>query len=74
MKYYRRKKRDRTANYKDQQPCWTCQNACSGCSWSREFKPIKGWIAIPTVLACHDTEKTSYKIVYCPQYKAEDLT
>ena len=31
--------------------CWDCQNACnSGCSWSRSFKPVKGWVATPTII------------------------
>ncbi len=29
--------------------CWRCKNAVpsksSGCSWSREFKPVEGWTA-----------------------------
>lgn len=28
--------------------CWTCQNACGGCSWSKSFTPVEGWDAKPT--------------------------
>lgn len=25
--------------------CWTCENACGGCPWSRKFEPVEGWEA-----------------------------
>lgn len=25
--------------------CWECRNAVNGCSWSRTFTPVKGWVA-----------------------------
>lgn len=49
--------------------CWDCINAvpskekCNGCSWSIEFKPVKGWKAIPT------------KVAHCAShYKANNQT
>ena len=27
------------------QPCWYCTKACGRCSWSKNFTPIKGWVA-----------------------------
>ena len=29
------------------QICWTCQNACGGCSWADRLEPVPGWAAIP---------------------------
>lgn len=23
--------------------CWDCANACGGCNWSNELKPVDGW-------------------------------
>lgn len=28
--------------------CWTCENACGGCSWSKKFEPVEGWKAKKT--------------------------
>lgn len=55
--------------------CWTCQNACGGCSWSdRSFTPVEGWDAVPTVLhAKHTGERVdSFLVKECPQYKADE--
>ena len=49
------------------QLCWRCGNACGGCSWSREFEPVPGWIAIPTFKDRSDT----YCIIKCPDFKPE---
>ena len=69
MKYYRKKERNYNTYNIDGQPCWTCKNACGGCIWSREFKPVPGWKAEPTIIPGHygDTQN-SYKITYCPEY------
>ena len=48
--------------------CWSCGRACGGCSWSREFKPVKGWEAVPTRI--HD-EVDSYHVIHCPKYLPE---
>lgn len=56
------------------QICCFCKKACGGCSWSRNFEPVKGWEARPTIInhgfangkkrECH-----SYKIISCPEYE-----
>lgn len=55
----------------DFQPCWTCQNACGGCSWSRDFEPVKGWKAKPNYLQSNGEHAATYKIIECPEYKKE---
>lgn len=68
MKYYRKKKTDKE-RYTNNQPCWTCKNACGGCSWSREFKPVDNWIAKPCTLISNGEYADTYKILYCPQWE-----
>lgn len=63
-------------NYKTFTLCWSCAKACGGCSWSREFKPIDGWDAIPTKIRIPDDDGgarycDSFKITACPQYVAD---
>lgn len=53
------------------QPCWTCKNACGGCSWSREFKPVEGWTAEPNYLKSNGVWADTYKIISCPQYEKD---
>ena len=53
--------------------CWTCQNACGGCSWSRNLEPVEGWEAKPTRLNIYISEGNegmdcSYHVINCPQY------
>lgn len=52
------------------QLCWGCAKACGGCSWSRDFKPVKGWTARETVLKTQSTiqEIKSYSISACPEF------
>ena len=69
MKYYRKKAAPETDYTKeDFQPCWTCQKACGGCSWSRSFTPVKGWIAEKTFIESNGEHANSYKIISCPEY------
>ena len=28
--------------------CFDCKKACGGCSWSKNFTPVKGWLANKT--------------------------
>lgn len=49
------------------QLCWRCKNACGGCRWSREFKPIPGWTAVPTF----KDRSNTYNILKCPEFKPE---
>jgi hypothetical protein len=55
--------------------CWDCKNAVKGCSWSKDFKPVDGWEAIPTKILQKDNrfgryDKTlnSYIVISCPQF------
>lgn len=64
---------DRKGDTKSKQPCWTCKKACGGCSWSSEFKPVKGWKAKKTKIKCEEGRYSdSYKIIYCPEYIPDD--
>ena len=64
--------------------CWSCDNACGGCSWSQEFRPIEGWDAEPTarsvtrpihsgsILRGHRFETVrSYRVRSCPEYSPD---
>jgi hypothetical protein len=53
--------------------CWTCRNACGGCSWSREFKPVKGWDAVKTYLPTNGEHAESYHVINCPEYKPDRM-
>lgn len=44
--------------------CWDCANACFGCSWSRYFEPVEGWVATPTQGKVSD----SFIVHQCPQF------
>ena len=50
--------------------CWKCANAVpspatgAGCSWSRHFKPVRGWDAVP-----RPTDRSkSYFVRACPKF------
>lgn len=66
MKYNRKK--PGYIDYSKMQPCWICKNACGGCRWSREGKPIDGWQAVETFIADNVGHEKSYKIMFCPEY------
>ena len=51
-----------------EQLCWRCRNACGGCSWSREFKPVEGWDAKPTIINGDGEEIPSFEIKKCPMF------
>lgn len=55
---------------KSNELCFHCDNACGGCSWSREFKPVPGWTAEPTQLRTDGGTGTcsSYHITFCPEF------
>lgn len=56
----------------NKQPCWTCENALGGCSWSRAFIPVEGWEAEKTEIRVGERgDGTTYKIKRCPEYKKE---
>lgn len=49
--------------------CWTCKNACGGCSWSREFIPVNCWKAEKRRIAANVGYEETYMIYDCPEYK-----
>lgn len=51
--------------------CWTCQNACGGCSWSKKFKKVKGWTATQTWVQGEKRLLKSYLVTACPKYVKE---
>lgn len=56
--------------------CWKCKKATGGCSWSRAFKPVNGWIALPTeVMVGHDKGAQSipsFDVYACPEFDLLD--
>ena len=59
--------------------CWDCKNSvpseCYGCSWSREFKPVRGWIAQKTHIKSDEFKAgkrrqqiVSYNVRKCPHF------
>lgn len=52
--------------------CWHCQNACGGCSWSKNLRPVKGWKAkkIKVKIAQGDYND-SYIVNECPEFKPD---
>lgn len=66
------KKQDRMAleavRNSNQTICWGCDNACGGCSWSREFKPVEGWTATRRDLLMTNGTKESYIVHECPEF------
>ena len=55
---------------KEESPCWTCGNACGGCSWSRDSMPVPGWDADANILA--DGTMRGYVIHHCPERIPDD--
>lgn len=58
------------------QLCWSCKNAYSNCSWSKNFIPVDNWVATPTKIKCRYKngivkEMDSYRIIKCPLYERE---
>lgn len=52
--------------------CWDCSKAVSGCSWSRYFKPVKGWKIIPIKKEVYGG--AAYKsciVLECPEFKRD---
>jgi len=50
--------------------CWKCSNAYSGCSWSKNFKPVEGWKAKKTTVNLGDRgNEESYMVYECPMFK-----
>lgn len=59
--------------------CWKCKNAVPtatcGCSWSRSFVPVDGWIAEK-----HNVKQSNgrdgvydtYRVIRCPEFQKDD--
>lgn len=52
--------------------CWHCQNACGGCSWSKNLTPVKGWKAKKIkVKIVQGDYNDSYIVNECPEFKPD---
>lgn len=58
--------------------CWKCKKAYGKCSWSKKFKPVKGWEAKRCIInngTCSDgksrLEVVSYMVKSCPEFELE---
>lgn len=72
MKYYRNKKRDVSSYRRKETLCWDCKRCFGGCSWSREFIPVNGWIAEKTHIPSNGEYAASYKVIDCPEYRKDE--
>lgn len=55
------------------QLCWDCANACGGCRWSSEFKPVNGWTAKEVYVGQKDRGAYTYFITECPEFKRDGM-
>ena len=54
--------------------CWTCQNACGNCSWSRSLVPVEGWVAKKIKIKGNFYAGEiidSFVIRSCPEYRED---
>lgn len=54
--------------------CWFCRKSGGGCSWSAEFKPVKGWKAEHTIVRNGKRISEifeSYKVIECPKFEQD---
>ena len=54
--------------------CFDCQNAVCGCSWSKRFEPVEGWVAKPVKLKADNKYNRyidSYMVEQCPLFIAD---
>lgn len=59
-------------NEKGSTLCWDCAKAVKKCSWSRAFKPVKGWEATPSRLKIGNGKTVDSYIVHkCPEYVSD---
>ncbi len=48
--------------------CWECKNSyTNGCSWAKDFIPVKNWVAEETILNKKYSVK-SYHVIKCPEF------
>ena len=58
--------------------CWDCQRAaskpCDQCSWAKNFTPVEGWDATPTICDQHayGNYGSSFFVRSCPEYIADE--
>jgi hypothetical protein len=57
--------------------CWSSQNYCNGCNWSRlPAKPVEGWKVDVKIIKHTSRGKTTEdevtKVVSCPEYKQDE--
>ena len=69
MKYYKKRVIKKDYTKPEFTRCWTCKNACGGCSWSRDFLPVYGWKAEKTFISVNEGFEESYYIKSCPEYE-----
>lgn len=51
--------------------CWKCNKTCGGCSWTRNFKPVDGWVATKRIFRYKDGKVIkSYCVNSCPEFEA----
>lgn len=56
--------------------CQTCAREIGTCSWERDFTPVPGWKAVPTILKGQNFSKgsnlkkqiPSYQVISCPLF------
>lgn len=58
------------AGHKSNSLCWQCKRAYGLCSWSRDFEPVEGWKAKPTIIMGGKREPAvqSYDVKKCPLF------
>ncbi len=50
--------------------CWKCNNTCGGCSWSKSFTPVKGWVASKRIFKYEDGRNIeSFCVSSCPKFE-----
>ncbi len=52
--------------------CWQCSRATGFCPWSRDFEPVQGWEAVPTLIKGdrkgRNPDIPSYDVKKCPLF------
>ena len=57
--------------------CWSCAKYCGGCSWSRTFTPVKGWLATKRIAWRKQQPRepaakcVSYTVIACPEFVSD---
>ena len=53
--------------------CWSCANACGGCSWSDhwEHKPVPGWKAKKVLVKTSLGYEPTYTVEECPEFEPD---